>query len=65
MKFKEWASQKKSMFLTGTGIHKSGFFTQYKYADSVSTNLPDYAEVEALFNSRTENFSKILSDLPS
>ncbi|MDT8392102.1 MAG: class I SAM-dependent methyltransferase [Lentisphaeria bacterium] len=64
MKFKEWASQKKSIFLTGTGIHKSGFFTQYKYVNSVSPNVPDYTEVETLFNSKKENFSRVLSEFP-
>lgn len=65
MKFKEWASQKKAIFLTGIGIQKLGFFTQYKYADSVSPTVPDYAEVEALFNSEEENFSRVLSGFSS
>jgi len=61
MKFKEWASQKKSIFLTSTGIIKLGFFTQYKYASSISSNVPDYAEVGSLFDSKKEDFSGIIS----
>ncbi|RKF12381.1 class I SAM-dependent methyltransferase [Roseovarius spongiae] len=62
MKFKEWVSQKRSIFLTGAGLQKSGFFTKYKHVASVPANLPDYAEVEALFESKVENFSNILSE---
>jgi predicted O-methyltransferase YrrM len=59
--YREWLSNKKSLLLTGTGLRKQGFFTPYKNVESLDAKIPPYAEVEALFNSRCDNFLETLS----
>jgi hypothetical protein len=60
MNFKEWITQKKSIFLTALGLHRSGFFTHYKYINSLPDTLESYSDVEYYFDSQREKFSQII-----
>ena len=59
---KEAVSYRVKQILTALGIKKSGFFTPFTYASSVSSKVPSYEAIEALLDGSIPNFSELLKD---
>ncbi|MDQ2089678.1 class I SAM-dependent methyltransferase [Marimonas arenosa] len=60
---RETVSYRVKQILTALGIRKSGFFTPFAYASSVSSEVPAYEAVEAFFEGSIADFKVFLESI--